>query len=185
MSQVCLGNYQVNSLTIDLLSLSVLGILVMLAIIAVIVYFKFQRPSKEKQTIVTQPENEVVNEITRLREDMKSKFQSAGSTSDVLDEVRKLHQDFESRFGAKFSKEGFTSDDAYSLFLAFSNSINRFDRDRVGGLGSNVVTEAKGYVAMARLVLSWAQANGEDGVKAKAEDFLNAAKENFERASHL
>lgn len=134
---------------------------------------------------MAQAENEVFNEIKKLREDMESKFQSAGSTSDVLDEIRKLHQDFESRFGAKFSKEGFTSDDAYPLFLAFSNSLNRFDRERVGGLGSNVVTEAKGYVAIVRLVLSWAQANGEDGVKAKAEDFLNAAKENLERASHL
>jgi len=187
----------VNRLQIDLLSLSVLGIFALLCVIAAIL-LKSLRPSEVKGS--TPPiEDDILEEVKRLRQDIIPRLQATSSIDAFLEEIRKvrlelesrfqelekLRQDFESRFGAKFSKQGFTADDAYPFFLAVSNSLNRFDRDRESGVGSNLITEAKGYVAILRLILSWAQANGDDGVKRKAEEFLEAAESTLERASHL
>lgn len=133
----------------------------LLLIIAVIIYLRVPRSSRGEESSVPPREKE------------------------ILEEVKKLQDEFGARFGAKFSKEGFTSDQAYPFFLAANNSLNRFDKERETGLSSNALTEAKGYVALARLVLSWAQANGEDGIKRKAEEFLGAANQALERASHL
>jgi hypothetical protein len=126
----------------------------------------------------------VLDEIKAMRQDLEAKYEKR-DTNSVLDEVRKLRAEFESRFGTKFSNQGFTADDAYPFFLAISNSLNRFGREKEIGLGSNPITEAKGYVGILRLILSWAQANGEDGIKIKAEEFLEAAQRTLEKASHL
>ncbi len=103
----------------------------------------------------------------------------------ILDEVRKLRTEFESRFGAKFSNFVFGPDDASAFFYAVSNSLERFNDD-ISGMGEDTdidpVREAQGYVVIVQLILSWAQANGRDAIKVRAEEFLDAAKSMLEKA---
>jgi hypothetical protein len=154
--------HRVNGLVMSLYEILSLAVVVLLSLIVVILYLiLYYRLPRSASTVV------------RTRD------------ADLLDEIKKLRDEFEARFGMRFSKEGFTTDEAYPFFLAARNSLNRFDKERGRGSGSNVLTEARGFVAMARLILSWAQANGEEGVKGKAEEFLEAANETLERASHL
>jgi hypothetical protein len=189
----------VNSLTIDLLSLSVLGIFVLLMIIAVMIYLKL-RPSKV-ELAMPRLEREILDEVRALRQDLRSKpptsphmmdnqrdrnsrFKESSTLTNLQLEMEKLHQDFELRFGAKFSNQAFGPDDAFAFFYAVSNSLERFDHDISSqrDIDVDIIREAQGYMAILRLILSWAQANGRDGIKAKAEEFLNAAEKVLEKA---
>jgi hypothetical protein len=192
----------VNELEADLLSISVFGILALVAIIAVMIYFKLRTPKVEPA--MPRIEREILDEVKALREDLRikpetptsieikgsppegdSRFKDSSTLANLQLEIEKLRQDFVLRFGAKFSKQEFTADDAYPFFLAVSNALSRFESERERGTGSNSIIEAKGYVAILHLILSWAQANGDEGVKRKAEEFLVAANSALESASHL
>lgn len=196
-----------KALQIDLLSISVLGIFVLLGIIAVMIYWKFLRQSKGAFTVspidndilnaleklrqeiasksqIAETPDAFLNEVKKLHEEMESRFKELGTSVSVLNEVEKLRQDFDVRFGAKFSNQAFTSDDAFAFFYAVSNSLERFDHDISSepDVDVDVIREAQGYVAILRLIISWAQANGRDGIKTDAEEYLNAAQRTLEKA---
>jgi uncharacterized protein YoxC len=126
----------------------------------------------------------VLDEVKAMRQDLESKYERRDATNSVLDEVKKLRTEFQSRFGAKFSNKVFGPDEAFAFFYAVSNSLERFEEDMssVRDEDIDIIREAEGYVAIVQLVLSWAQANGQDSIKAKAEEFLNAAKNTLEKA---
>jgi len=126
----------------------------------------------------------VLNEVKAMRQDLESKYEVRDATNSVLDEVKKLRTEFQSRFGAKFSNKVFGPDEAFAFFYAVSNSLERFEEDMssVRDEDIDIIREAEGYVAIVQLILSWAQANGQDSIKAKAEEFLNAAKNTLEKA---
>lgn len=135
--------------------------------------------------VTTGGTKDALNEVKAMCQDLRTRHEEIDTADNVLDAVREFRTEFESRFGTKFSNQGFTADEAFPLFLAINRSLTRFDSDIRTGLVSNVTTEAKGHVAMLRLILSWAQANDEEGVRMKAEESLKAAQEILDRASHL
>lgn len=126
----------------------------------------------------------VLKEVKAMRQDLESKYEKRDASGGVLDEVRKLRREFDSRFGTKFSNYVFEPDDAFAFFYAVSSSLERFEHDlsAVEDTDIDIIREAEGYVAIVQLLLSWAQANGRDSIRAKAEEFLKAAKGTLEKA---
>ena len=108
-------------------------------------------------------------------------------TDNTLEEIKALRQDLEAIYGVKFSREHFTQDDAFAFFLAVENSLHRFDRESKTRNTSphDLITEAKGYVAILQLILSWAEANKHEGVKWKATELLQHAESTYKKMRQL
>jgi len=107
-------------------------------------------------------------------------------TDKALEEIKALRQDLEARFEVKFSEKIFSEDDAFSLFLAVGNSLHRFDRgSRLRGDDPDLVVEAKGYIAILKLLLSWAESNRNEGIRRKAKEYLERAENTYQRMMQL
>jgi hypothetical protein len=126
----------------------------------------------------------MLDEVKAMRQDLESKYGKSDAMDAVLDEVRKLRTKFEAQFGAKFSDYVFGPDDALAFFYAVGNSLERLEEDMssVKDEDVDIIREAEGCIAILRLILSWAQANGRDSIRAKAEEFLRAAENTLEKA---
>jgi hypothetical protein len=126
----------------------------------------------------------MLDEVKAMRQDLESKYGKSDAMDAVLDEVRKLRTKFEAQFGAKFSDYVFGPDDALAFFYAVGNSLEKLEEDMssVKDEDVDIIREAEGYIAILRLILSWAQANGRDSIRAKAEEFLRAAENTLEKA---
>jgi hypothetical protein len=108
------------------------------------------------------------------------------SDQSILQELKGLRKDLEDRFGFKFSDHGFNESDAFPFFFAVANALHRFERDsREGETGRDSITEARGYVAILNLILSWAEANRIEGVKRKAEELLTRSEEILKKTKRL
>ena len=126
----------------------------------------------------------MLDEVKAMRQDLESKYGKSDAMDAVLDEVRKLRTKFEAQFGAKFSDYVFGPDDALAFFYAVGNSLEKLEEDMssVKDEDVDIIREAEGCIAILRLILSWAQANGRDSIRAKAEEFLRAAENTLEKA---
>jgi len=115
-----------------------------------------------------------------------SEWRAKPSSGEIVSELKGLRRDLETRFGIKFSDKGFSENDAFSLFFAVANALHRFERDsREGETGRDSITEARGYVAILNLILSWAEVNRLEGVKRKAEELLARSEEVLKKTKRL
>jgi len=104
----------------------------------------------------------------------------------ILEELKGLRHDLEARFGVRFSDKGFSEADVFPFFFAVANALHRFERDnREGEMGRDSITEARGYVAILNLILSWAEANRIEGVKRKAMELLTRSEEILQKTKRL
>jgi len=118
---------------------------------------------------------------------ISKKLKPAESSEIILQELKGLRHDLEARLGVKFSDRGFTESDAFSFFFAVDNALNRFDTESTQDKGDvdDLLTEARGHVAIVGLVLSWAEANQREGIKRQAKELLARAESTLQRIKEL
>ena len=128
----------------------------------------------------------VLNEVKAMRQDLEAKYEKRDTTSSVSDEVEKLRREIELRFSIRFDKEAFTENDLFSFLFTVSQALYRFDRDTRSREGDeNLRTEARGYIAILRLAMAWARANGNEMVRKKVTEILPRAEAASRRMNEL
>lgn len=153
------------------------SVIASLALLVGVISYLRHRNGNRPTTITETSPDEVKDRVTVI-----------GNSRDTSTnpDVRMLRQDLESMFGVKFDKEVFTEDDVYSFFFAISNALHRFDKEnRLRGGDADLMTEARGYIAILNLVLAWARANKNEGVEKRAKEILPRAEATYKRMNEL
>lgn len=166
----------------------------LVALVVVLFYLLLKKEDKVKKSrrdSESEPEtakasDAILERIKMLDQDMETRLKELGARINAANEVEKLRQEIESRFNIRFEKEAFTENDLYSFLFTVSNALYRFDREtRSREADENLITEARGYIAILNLVMAWARANGNDMVRKKVTELMPRAEAAFKRMNEL
>jgi len=143
-----------------------------------------------RQDLESKPETAVsdaiLGRIGVLDQNMEARFKEMGAQVNATNAVEKLRQEIETRFSIRFDKEAFTEGDLFSFLFTVSQALYRFDnytRSKEGD--ENLRTEARGYIAILRLAMAWARANGNEMVRKRVTEILPRAEAAFTRMNEL
>jgi len=128
----------------------------------------------------------ILDRIGVLDQSMEARFKELGARVNAANEVEKLRQEIELRFNIRFDKETFTEDDVYSFLFMAESALYRFDKETGSREGDeNLLTEARGYIAMLNLAMAWARANGDERVRKGVNELRPRAEAVFKRMNEL